>query len=170
MRFYMWKDILDINICCHLQRSVWKSFVKLKVDYWLHTLKFFFNPLLYIHNLSVSHHSWRAWWCLAVQFPHSSSSLFAEVGSMKFYRLDNSKVLAWLSYKVCSYQKMIYCTLMCLNHYNRSDLPCWNFRAPHTLQDCDMFNDAYISFFKDIAWWKFWICCFYREADFNAAL
>lgn len=31
MRFYLWKDILDINICCYLRRSVWKSFVKLKV-------------------------------------------------------------------------------------------------------------------------------------------
>lgn len=80
MRFYTWKDILDIDICCPLQRSVWKSFVKLKVDWktWLHTHMeiVFLNPLLYIHNPSASHHSWRAWWSLAVQFPHSSSSLF----------------------------------------------------------------------------------------------
>lgn len=34
MRFYLWKDILDINICCHLQKIAWKSFVKLKVN-WL---------------------------------------------------------------------------------------------------------------------------------------
>jgi len=31
---------------------------------------------------------------------------------MKFYRLDNSKVLAWLSCKVCSCQKIIYYSLL----------------------------------------------------------
>ncbi|XP_024005660.1 ribonuclease H2 subunit B isoform X2 [Eutrema salsugineum] len=30
-----------------------------------------------------------------------------EVGSMKFYRLDNSKVLAWLSFKVCCLKKTL---------------------------------------------------------------
>lgn len=31
MRFYLLKDFMDINSYCHLQRTVWNSFVKLKV-------------------------------------------------------------------------------------------------------------------------------------------